>query len=55
MFTRVALCLGTLLTALCALRGPIQASTASGRIGGVLKDPSGAVIQGGRIALTSLD
>src|ERR1035438_2131241 len=45
----------TVLTALAMASTPVPAETETGRIAGVLKDPSGAVVPGGQISLKNLD
>src|ERR1035438_7426840 len=45
----------TVLAALAMASAPALAETEAGRIVGVLKDPSGAVVPGGQISLKNLD
>jgi iron complex outermembrane receptor protein len=45
----------TLLAALAIASTPVPAETETGRIAGVLKDPSGALVPGGQISLKNLD
>ena len=52
---RLAACLTILLVALFALETSVLAQPPEGRITGVLKDPSGAVVPGGHIQIRALD
>src|ERR1035441_8789678 len=45
----------TVLAALAMASTPVRAETETGRIAGVLKDPSGALVPGGQISLKNLD
>jgi hypothetical protein len=49
---RSTLCI---LISFAALNTPVLAETGTGRIAGVLKDPSGAVVPGGQINIRNLD
>jgi iron complex outermembrane receptor protein len=49
------LCLSILFAALFASHTPVLAGEAAGRISGVLKDPSGALVPGGQIAIKNLE
>src|ERR1039457_7299485 len=45
----------TLVAALVIASTPVLAETEAGRIVGVLKDPSGALVPGGQISIKNLD
>ena len=52
---RLALFLSLLFTVLSVSSAPVLAGTATGRIAGVLKDPSGAVVPGGQVDIKNLE
>ena len=51
---RLAVCLSILIATLLASNSPVLAAATTGRIAGVLKDPSGALVPGGRVTITNL-
>jgi hypothetical protein len=52
---RLAVCLSLLLATLFSSITPVLAEAATGRIAGVLKDPSGALVPGGQITIKNLE
>ncbi len=52
---RLTLCLLTLLATLFTATAPVLAETETGRIAGILKDPSGARVPGGQISIKNFD
>ena len=52
---RLAVCLSILFATLLTSNAPVLAQTATGRIAGVLQDPSGALVPGGRITIKNLE
>lgn len=50
-----AVCLSILLATMLTSNSPVRAETATGRIAGVLKDPSGALVPGGQITIKNLE
>ena len=50
-----AVCLAALLAALFTANTPVRAEAPTGKIAGVLKDPSGAVVPGGQIEVRNLE
>lgn len=52
---RLAVCLSILLATLFTSNTPVLAQAATGRLAGVIKDPSGALVPGGRITIKNLE